>query len=85
MPTMSTSAGPVLRVDADPAELGLDPARLERLDRHFQRYVDDGRLPGWLVAVARDGRVVHLADGGLRDVEAGRCRSSPTRCGASTR
>ena len=57
---MSTSAGPVLRVDADPAELGLDPARLERLDRHFRRYVDDGRLPGWLIAVVRHGQVVHL-------------------------
>src|SRR3954464_13390574 len=51
MPSMRTSAGSGLRVDADPAEMGMDPARLERLDRHFRRYVDDGRLPGWLVAV----------------------------------
>jgi CubicO group peptidase (beta-lactamase class C family) len=70
MPTMSTSAGPVLRVDADPAEMGVDPARLERLDRHFRRYVDDGRLPGWLIAVVRHGRVVHLGTAGRRDIEA---------------
>jgi CubicO group peptidase (beta-lactamase class C family) len=67
---MSTSAGSVLRVDADPAEMGMDPARLERLDRHFRRYVDDSRLPGWLVAVVRHGRVVHLQTAGRRDIEA---------------
>jgi CubicO group peptidase (beta-lactamase class C family) len=70
MPTMSTSAGPVLRVDADPVEMGMDPARLERLDRHFRRYLDDGRLPGWLIAVVRHGRVVHLGTAGRRDIEA---------------
>jgi hypothetical protein len=29
----------------DAAEVGLDRARLERLDRHFARYVDDGACP----------------------------------------
>jgi len=69
MPVMSTSAGSVLRVDADPAEMGGDPARLERLVRHFRRYVDDGRLPGYLAVVARDGAIVHVASGGRRDLE----------------
>jgi CubicO group peptidase (beta-lactamase class C family) len=54
----------------DPAEVGFDPARLERIERHFQRYVDDGRLPGWLVVVARDGRVAYVATAGQRDLEA---------------
>jgi len=49
----------------------LDPDRLARLDRHFQRYVDDGRLAGYLVAVARHGKVVHLSTYGHRDREAG--------------
>jgi CubicO group peptidase (beta-lactamase class C family) len=59
-----------LVVEADPGELGFDAARLERIDRHFGRYVDDGRLPGWLLVVARHGRVAHVAAGGLRDLEA---------------
>ena len=42
-----------LKAEVDPAEVGFDPARLERIDRHFARYVDDGRLPGWLIAVSR--------------------------------
>ena len=50
---------------------GFDPARLERIDEHFERYVDDGRLPGWLVVIARDGEVAHRATSGRRDLEAG--------------
>jgi len=45
-------------------------SRLDRLDRHFRTYVDDGRLTGWLLAVARQGKVVHLANYGMRDREA---------------
>ena len=60
-----------LKVEIDPAEAGFGPERLERIDRHFARYVDDGRLPGWLLAVTRAGRVVHLSAYGQRDVEAG--------------
>jgi CubicO group peptidase (beta-lactamase class C family) len=56
---------------ADPAELGFDPGRLARIDRHFARYVDDGRLPGWLLVVARNGEVAHVASAGARDVESG--------------
>jgi CubicO group peptidase (beta-lactamase class C family) len=47
---------------------GLDPARLERLRAHFDRYVEDGRLPGWLVVVHRDGET-HLEHSGRRDLE----------------
>jgi CubicO group peptidase (beta-lactamase class C family) len=61
----------VIEVQADPAQLGFDAGRLERIDRHFQRYVDDGRLHGWLAVVARHGRVVHVARSGARDAEAG--------------
>ena len=53
------------KAEADPAEVGLDPARLDRIDRHFRRYVDDGRLPGWLITVSRHGRLAHPANMGL--------------------
>jgi CubicO group peptidase (beta-lactamase class C family) len=54
-----------------PEKAGFDPERLARIDRHFARYVDDRRLPGWQVAVARNGHLAHLANHGYRDVEAG--------------
>ncbi|MBA2282539.1 MAG: beta-lactamase family protein [Actinomycetota bacterium] len=60
-----------LKIEVDPAEVGFDADRLARIDAHFARYVDDARLPGWLLAVARHGRVVHVSTYGHRDVEAG--------------
>ncbi|MDQ4032075.1 MAG: beta-lactamase family protein [Actinomycetota bacterium] len=57
--------------DVEPAEIGLDAARLRRIDEHFARYVDDGQLPGWLVLVSRRGRIAHLSTYGQRDIEAG--------------
>jgi CubicO group peptidase (beta-lactamase class C family) len=61
----------VLTVEIDPAQAGFEPERLNRIDRHYQRYVDEGKLPGFLALIARDGQVVHIAKGGYRDVEAG--------------
>lgn len=60
-----------LEIEVVAAEAGFAPDRLARIDRHFARYVDDGRLPGWALVVSRDGRIVHLASYGRRDVEAG--------------
>jgi CubicO group peptidase (beta-lactamase class C family) len=60
-----------LKAEVDPAEVGLDAERLRRIDRHFARYVDDGRLPGWLVAVSRHARLAHVSCYGSRDLEAG--------------
>ncbi|MEU7099500.1 serine hydrolase domain-containing protein [Streptomyces longwoodensis] len=60
-----------LRQEVDPSEAGLDEKALDRLDRHLAREVDEGRLPGFLVAVARGGRVAHLTTHGHRDVAAG--------------
>ncbi len=61
----------VLRQETGPEEAGLDAAALERLDRHLARLVDTGKLPGFLVALARGGRVAHLTAYGARDVAAG--------------
>jgi CubicO group peptidase (beta-lactamase class C family) len=59
-----------LAVEIDPADAGFDAERLKRIDRHYARYVDEGKLPGFLAVIARDGQVVHVAKGGLRDIEA---------------
>ena len=49
----------------------MSSARLARIDRHFQHYIDDHRLPGWQIVVARHGKVVHHSVSGMRDVQAG--------------
>ncbi len=60
-----------LSPEVEPAQVGLDPVRLGRLSRHFRQFVDDGRLPGWLITVARHGRLAYVAAYGSRDREAG--------------
>jgi CubicO group peptidase (beta-lactamase class C family) len=60
-----------LTVNTDPAEVGFDPSRLGRIDRRLARWVDDGQMPGFLVTVARHGKLVHVGRQGLRDVENG--------------
>ena len=63
---------PEIAVTADASDLGFDPGRLARLDAHFKKYVDDGRLPGWSLAVARDGEIAHASTYGWADIEAKR-------------
>ena len=53
----------------DPSSLGFDADRLARLDTHLQKYVDDGRLPGWQLQVSRSGQIVHHSVYGRRDLE----------------
>ena len=60
-----------LGVGVEPAAVGLDAGQLARIDAHFRRYVDDGKLPGWSLLVSRRGQIAHLGTYGHRDVEAG--------------
>ena len=50
-----------LQIEVDPAEVGFDQARLDRIDKHFARYVDERKLAGWLITVARHGKLAHVS------------------------
>ena len=65
-------------INVDPAEVGIDAARLARIDEHFAGYVDDGRLPGYQLAISRRGRIAHLTSYGSADIEAGRAVETDT-------
>ncbi|MEJ7704190.1 MAG: serine hydrolase domain-containing protein [Geodermatophilaceae bacterium] len=58
-----------IKVEISPDEVGMDGARLDRIEGYLQRHVDAGRLPGFLVAVTRRGQVAYLAAGGRRHIE----------------
>jgi CubicO group peptidase (beta-lactamase class C family) len=58
-----------LAVEVEPGEVGFDATRLARIGAYLQRYLDDGLLPGYLLAVTRYGRVAYLATGGWQHVE----------------
>lgn len=54
-----------------PETVGMSSARLERLTSGMGTLVEQGRLAGVVVAVAKDGKVVHFEASGKRDVESG--------------
>ena len=54
---------------SEPEAVGLSAARLARLTHAMQAYVDDGRLAGGVVLVARHGKVAYLQSFGQRDLE----------------
>jgi len=57
---------------AKPESLGLCSKRLSRLDRFLaDRYVTPGKLPGAILQVARDGRLVHQTVLGSASLETG--------------
>lgn len=53
---------------AKPEDVGMSSERLKRINPVMQKYVDDGKLPGMLTLVARQGKVVHLETFGKMDL-----------------
>jgi CubicO group peptidase (beta-lactamase class C family) len=58
-----------LVVEVHPGEWGFSPERLARIAPHFDKYVEDRRLPGWLATVSRGGQLIWTGKGGHRDRE----------------
>ena len=56
---------------AKPADVGMDPAGLEKLNAAMHGMVDDSQLAGVVTMVARKGKVVHFDAYGKRDLENG--------------
>jgi CubicO group peptidase (beta-lactamase class C family) len=52
---------------AKPEEVGLSSQRLERVGQFFNQEVDQGRIPGVVIAVARKGRLAYYEAYGFRD------------------
>ncbi|UTW58463.1 beta-lactamase family protein [Kordiimonas sp. SCSIO 12603] len=56
----------------EPEAVGLSSAKLEDLKKHFQGYVDSGKLAGLTTLVARQGKVAHFETYGDQDIAAGK-------------
>ena len=54
---------------AKPADVGMDPAGLEKLNAAMHGMVDDGKLAGVVTMVSRKGKVVHFDTYGMQDLE----------------
>jgi CubicO group peptidase (beta-lactamase class C family) len=57
---------------------GMSGERLKRLDDHFHRQVDDGKIAGVVTWIARHGEVVHEDAYGLADIGASRPMTGDT-------
>ena len=56
---------------AKPEAVGLDPKKLEEVNEKMKALIEENRLSGGTVVVARKGKVAHFGTYGLRDREAG--------------
>ena len=56
---------------AKPEEAGFSSARLARIGEVLNKDIADGKLPGGVIAIARDGKLVMLEAFGYRDKAAG--------------
>lgn len=54
-----------------PEQVGLSSERLDRIGTIFNREIDQGKLPGAVVLVAREGHVAYFESFGFRDKAAG--------------
>ncbi len=68
MDTIQTDIAPL--APARPESVGMSSARLARIRPALEREVAEGRFPGGVVAIARDGRLVHMEAIGFLDAEA---------------
>ena len=55
----------------NPAEVGISPERLERLDAGMQKMVDDGQLAGVVTMLARHGKVAFVDVAGMQNIGTG--------------
>jgi len=55
---------------AIPEEVGLSSARLKRINKVMQGYVDENKLAGLVTVVARRGKIAHFECFGTMDIEA---------------
>jgi CubicO group peptidase (beta-lactamase class C family) len=61
-------AKPAVLHAAQPAAAGMSAEKLQAIDALLQGYVNDGRVPGILALIARDGQVVYRKALGYSDV-----------------
>jgi len=62
----------------DPERVGLSTKRLERLDRHLAEEVQQGRIPGAVALIAREGKIAYFKSFGQLDPKAGAPMSKDT-------
>jgi len=66
-PAVARAQSTLPLASAPPDSVGLSPDRLARLTATFKKEVDDRKLPGAVMLVARQGKLAYASAVGLRD------------------
>ncbi len=69
LPALAEDSGVYGLPKADPQSIGLSAEKLAAVKTQLNGFVKQGKLPGFVVAVARDGKVGYFEAWGMRDVE----------------
>lgn len=57
---------------ATPEDVGLSTERLNRIDKVMNTYINAGKMPGMVTAIARNGKIAYFKSFGKMDIESGR-------------
>src|SRR6185503_10880342 len=69
-PSARRACGRDRGVTVRPEDVGMNSARLARIDAHLrEQYIDSGKIAGAVTLVARHGQVAHFSALGLADRE----------------
>jgi CubicO group peptidase (beta-lactamase class C family) len=71
LPFAPLSAGAAALPEGQPQDVGLSPERLERVTALLQEAVSTGEIPGAVVLIARNGKLVYQKAVGLQDKAGG--------------
>ena len=52
----------------EPESVGMSSERLNRITQTFQRHIDAKRLPGVVIRIAREGKIVYSSALGWQDI-----------------
>lgn len=52
-----------------PADVGMSAEKLAKVDAAMNELVEQKRIPGGIVMIARHGKIVHFKAYGMRDIE----------------
>lgn len=74
-PAITWAAAPRVR-SISPQQAGFSAERLQRVDAAMEKWIAAGDIPGGVVLIARDGRIVHLKAYGHADMASGKAATT---------
>lgn len=69
VPVAAVAQGAFGLPKAEPESQGMSSEKLAEIKTQLQPFIDDGKVPGFVTVVARNGKVVHFEAFGKMDVE----------------